>query len=106
MARVLINFLPRAKRGEIIEIKTLIQHPMETGYRLDSKGAVIARDIISRFTCAYNGEVVFRAELFPAISANPFIAFSTVAMESGELVFSWIDDNGQIQSEIRQITVE
>jgi sulfur-oxidizing protein SoxZ len=106
MARVLINFPPRAKRGEIIEIKTLIQHPMETGYRLDSKGAVIPRDIISRFTCAYNGDEVFRAELFPAISANPFIAFSTLATESGELVFSWIDDNGQIQSEIRQITVE
>ena len=106
MARVLINFPPRAKRGEIIEIKTLIQHPMETGYRLDNKGALIPRDLISRFTCAYNGEEVFRAELFPAISANPFIAFSTVATESGELVFNWIDDNGQIQSEIRQITVE
>jgi len=106
MARVLINFPQRAKRGEIIDIKTLIQHPMETGYRLDSKGAVIPRDIISRFTCAYNGDEVFRVELFPAISANPFIAFSTLATESGELVFSWIDDNGQIQSEIRQITVE
>ena len=106
MARVLINFPPRAKRGEIIEIKTLIQHPMETGYRLDNKGAVIPRDIISRFNCTYNGEEVFRAELFPAMSANPFIAFSTVATESGELVFSWIDDNGQIQSEIRQIIVE
>ena len=106
MARVLINFPPRAKRGEIVEIKTLIQHPMETGYRLDSKGAAIPRDIISRFTCAYNGEEVFRAELFPAISANPFIAFSTLATESGELAFSWIDDNGQIQSEIRQIMVE
>lgn len=106
MARVLINFPPRAKRGEIIEIKTLIQHQMETGYRLDNKGAAIPRDIISRFTCAYNGEEVFRAELFPAISANPFIAFSTVAMESGELVFSWIDDNGQVQSEIREIIVE
>ena len=106
MARVLINFRTRAKRGDIIEIKTLIQHPMETGYRLDNKGAAIPRDIISRFTCAYNGDEVFRAELYPAISANPFIAFSIIATESGELVFSWIDDNGQIQSEIRQITVE
>ena len=106
MARVLINFPPRAKRGEIIEIKTLVQHPMETGYRLDNKGAAIPRDIINHFVCTYNGEEVFRADLFPAISANPFIAFSTVATETGELVFSWIDDNGQIQSEIRQITVE
>ena len=75
MARVLINFPPRAKRGEIIEIKTLIAHPMETGYRLDNTGAAIPRDIINRFVCTYNGEEVFRAELFPAIAANPFIAF-------------------------------
>jgi sulfur-oxidizing protein SoxZ len=106
MARVLINFPQRAKRGDIIEIKTLIQHPMETGYRLDNKGAAIPRDIINDFTCAYNGEEVFRAELFPAISANPFIAFSTVATESGELVFSWTDDRGQTQTETRQIIVE
>lgn len=106
MARVLINLPQRAKRGDIIEIKTLIQHPMETGYRLDSKGAVIPRDIINRFSCAYNGDEVFRAELFPAISANPFIAFSTVTTESGELVFSWTDDRGQTQTETRQITVE
>jgi len=106
MARVLINFPPRAKRGEIIEIKTLVQHPMETGYRLDNKGAAIPRDIINHFVCTYNGEEVFRADLFPAISANPFIAFSTVATETGELVFSWADDRGQTQSETRQIFVE
>jgi len=106
MARVLINLPQRAKRGDIIEIKTLIQHPMETGYRLDSKGAAIPRDIINRFTCTYNGDEVFRAELHPAISANPFIAFSTVATETGELIFSWTDDRGQIQTETRQIDVE
>jgi sulfur-oxidizing protein SoxZ len=106
MARVLINLPPRAKRGEIIEIKTLIAHPMETGYRLDSTGAAIPRDIISRFVCSYNGEEIFRAELFPAIAANPFIAFFTTATESGELVFNWTDDHGQTQTEIRQITVE
>ena len=106
MARVLINLPQLAKRGDIIEIKTLIQHPMETGYRLDSKGAAIPRDIINRFTCTYNGDEVFRAELHPAISANPFIAFSTVVTETGELVFSWTDDRGQIQTETRQIDVE
>ena len=106
MARVLINLPQRAKRGDVIEIKTLIQHPMETGYRLDSKGAAIPRDIINRFTCTYNGDEVFRAELHPAISANPFIAFSTVVTETGELVFSWTDDRGQIQTETRQIDVE
>ena len=106
MARVLINLPARAKRGEIIEIKTLIQHPMETGYRLDSIGAKIPRDIINRFVCTYNGEEVFRAELFPAIAANPFIAFSTIATDSGELVFSWTDDDGRTQTETRPIIVE
>ena len=106
MARVLINLPSRAKRGEIIEIKTLIAHPMETGYRLGPTGAAIPQDIINRFVCNYNGEEVFRAELFPAIAANPFIAFSTVATESGELAFSWTDDHGQTQTELRQITVE
>src|SRR6266478_2819715 len=106
MARVLINLPSRAKRGEIIEIKTLIAHPMETGYRLDSTGAAIPRDIIDHFACIYNGDEIFRAELFPAIAANPFIAFFTTATESGELVFSWTDDHGQTQTEVRQITVE
>ena len=106
MARVLINLPARAKRGEIIEIKTLIQHAMETGYRLDSTGARIPRDIINRFVCTYNGEEVFRAELFPAIAANPFIAFSTIATNSGELVFSWTDDEGRTQTETRPIIVE
>jgi len=104
MPRVLLNLPSQAKRGEIIEIKTLIAHPMETGYRLDSNGATIPRDIINRFVCTYNGDEIFRAELFPAIAANPFIAFCTVATESGELVFSWTDDRGQTQSETRQIT--
>src|SRR5712692_3196817 len=94
MARVLINLPARAKRGEIIEIKTLIAHPMETGYRLDSKGSAIPRDIINRFTCSYNGEEIFRAELFPAIAANPFIAFFTLATESGKIEFTWTGDNG------------
>jgi sulfur-oxidizing protein SoxZ len=106
MPRVLINLPSKAKPGEVIEVKTLIAHPMETGYRLDSKGAKIPRDIINRFVCTYNGEKIFSAELFPAIAANPFIAFCTIATESGEIVFSWTEDHGQTHTETRQITVE
>ena len=106
MARVLINLPARAKRGEVIEIKTLIAHPMETGYRVGPTGTAIPRDIINRFVCTYNDAEVFRAELFPAIAANPFVAFFTIASESGELAFSWIDDRGETQTEVRQITVE
>jgi sulfur-oxidizing protein SoxZ len=106
MARVLINLPARARRGEVIEIKTLFAHPMETGYRVGPTGAAIPRDIINCLTCTYNGEVVFRADLYPAIAANPFIAFFTVAAESGELAFTWTDDHGQTQTEVRQITIE
>ena len=68
MANALINVPARARRGEVIEIKTLISHPMETGYRRTQLGAPIPRDIIRRFVCTYNGTEVFRADLHPAIS--------------------------------------
>ena len=106
MASALINVPPRARRGEIIEIKTLISHTMETGFRRTQLGAVIPRDIIRRFTCTYNGTEVFRAELHPAIAANPFIAFPTVATESGTLTFQWTGDNGFSMTESARITVE
>ena len=106
MASALINVPAKAKRGEVVELKTLISHPMESGYRVGPNGVLIPRDIITLFTCAYNGEEIFRAELSPAIATNPFIAFFTTATESGELVFSWTDDHDQTQTEVRQITVE
>ena len=106
MARALINVPPKAKRGEVIEIKTLISHDMETGYRPDNVGKMIPRDIINLFVATYNGQEIFRAELHPAIAANPFIAFSTIATESGKIEFKWTGDNGFSQTEIATITVE
>lgn len=105
MARALINLPKAAKRGEIVEIKTLVQHPMETGHRRDNQGRTIPRSIIRRFVCTYNGEEIFRADLFPAVAANPFIAFTTVATESGTLAFTWTDDQGREQTETAEITV-
>lgn len=104
--RALVNVPKQAKRGDIIEIKTLVSHVMETGYRRDYAGKVFPRDIIGTLTCTYNGAEVFRAELFPAISANPFLTFSTVATESGEIVLTWTGDNGFTHTETAKITVE
>jgi sulfur-oxidizing protein SoxZ len=106
MARTLLNVPARAKRGEVIEIKTLIAHPMESGYRVGLNGAMIPRDIIDLFVCTYDGEEVFRATLSPAIAANPFIAFVTIATESGAIEFRWTGDNGFSQSESALIAVE
>ena len=105
MANALINVPGQAKRGDVVEIKTLVSHPMETGYRRTQNGAPIPRDIIRRFVCTYNGTEVFRAELHPAIAANPFIVFTTIATESGTLEFHWTGDNGFSVRESATITV-
>ena len=106
MARAVVTVPPRAKRGEIVEIKTLAQHAMETGFRRTQTGELIPRDIIRTFTCTYNGVEVYRADLHPAIAANPLIAFTTVATESGALKFEWVGDNGFTVTEIAPIKVE
>ena len=106
MARALINVPVTAKRGQIIEIKALISHPMETGFRTGPDGNLVPRNIIKRFTCNYNGEEIFGADLFPAIAANPFLSFMTVATETGLFDFRWIDDQDQVQLETAKITVE
>jgi len=105
MARALITMPATAKKGEVIEIRTLIAHPMETGYRRGDEGSVLPRDLIRRFSCVYDGETVFSAELFAAVAANPLISFSTVAAASGTLTFSWDGDNGFAQTERVAITV-
>ena len=94
MARTVVNMPAQAKRGEVIEIKTLAGHTMETGFRHSERGEPIPRDIITEFVCTYNGVEVFRADLSPAIAANPLITFTTVATESGTLEFKWVGDKG------------
>ncbi|MGZ5852978.1 MAG: thiosulfate oxidation carrier complex protein SoxZ [Xanthobacteraceae bacterium] len=106
MARALINIPPKVKRGDTFEIKTLISHIMETGFRTTNTGQLVPRDIITNFSCKYNDEEIFSAELFPAISANPYITFFTVATESGSLTFNWTGDNGFAVTETAKITVE
>jgi sulfur-oxidizing protein SoxZ len=106
MARAVVTLPAQAKRGEIVEIKTLAQHTMETGFRRTQTGELIPRDIIRRFTCTYNGVEVYRVDLHPAISANPLIAFTTVATESGTLSFQWVGDNGYTVTEIAPLRVE
>ena len=94
MARVVVNVPAEAKRGEVIEIRTLAAHPMETGFRRTQLGELIPRDIIRSLVCTYNGVEIFRAELHPAIAVNPLIAFTTVATETGTLEFLWTGDHG------------
>lgn len=105
MARALINVPQGARRGEIIVIRALLEHPMETGYRYTTRGERIARDIIERFVCLLAGETVFEATLHPAIAANPYFAFALRAEASGELSFVWIDGKGGRHVETARLDV-
>ncbi len=106
MARAVVTVPAQAKRGEVVEIKTLAAHAMETGFRRMQTGELIPRDIIRRFTCTYNGVEVYRVDLHPAVAANPLIAFTTIATETGTLSFQWAGDNGYTVTEIAPIRVE
>ena len=105
MARTLLRVPASAALGEVVEIRTLIQHPMETGFRPGENGALHPRDIIRRFICLYNNRPVFEAELHPAIAANPYLTFTLRAEESGILAFTWEGDHGFSQTETRALTV-
>ena len=94
MASALINIPKKARRGEIIEVKTLMSHIMETGYRHTAAGEVVPRNIITSFACRYNGDPVFAVRMSSGIAANPYFRFFVTARESGTLDFEWIDDAG------------
>lgn len=100
-----IQVTPNPKRGDVIEIRIAIQHPMETGFRLDDGGRAIPKNVVNKLVCRYNNVEIFRAEMGSGIAANPFLDFFTVAEASGELVFDWVDDQGQIGSERVALTV-
>ena len=105
MSRVVVSLPETAKRGDVIEIRTLAGHEMETGFRRTQLGELVPRDIITRLTCTYNGVEVFSADLHPAIAANPLIAFTTIATESGTLEFKWTGDKGFTATHTAKITV-
>ena len=84
----------QAKKGDLVEVKALVSHVMETGLRKDANGNSIPRKILNRFSCTVNGNEVFSADFEPAISANPYIQFKFRAEASGPVVLTWIDDDG------------
>ena len=105
MARVLVNVPKTVTKGEPFDVKVIISHPMESGQRRGPAGEPIPRKIINKFVCALDGEEVVSLDLFPAIAANPFFAFSAVAQASGTLSMSWVDDDGTVGTQLAPITV-
>lgn len=99
--------VPRsAEIGEVITIKTLISHPMESGQRKDSKtGETIPRNIVNSFTATFNGETVFEVDVEPAVSANPYFEFQMRVPEAGELAFRWVADDGAVYETSKKIEI-
>ena len=95
----------KASAGDIITIKTLISHKMESGQRKDSDGNIIPRSIINRFTCDFNGENVVDIILEPAISTNPYLEFEALVPEAGEFKFTWYDDDGSVYETSKKIKI-
>jgi sulfur-oxidizing protein SoxZ len=94
-----------AKKGEVVEIKTLLPHVMESGQRKDRDGKTIPRKIINKFSVEFNGKPVFSASMEPAIAANPYMQFFAKVEESGTFKFSWTDDDGSVTTAEEKITV-
>ena len=106
MSKPRVKVPKRAKKGEIITIKTLISHKMESGRRKNKKtGGLIPRMIINKFVAQFNGREIFSVDMEPAISANPYIKFSMRAEQSGDFSFTWTDDNGKIYSAQKSLTI-
>lgn len=95
----------RASAGDTITVKTLINHSMESGQRRNRDGETIPRQIINRFTCEFNGEMVIDTAFEPAISTNPYMEFEAVVPQSGDFVFTWYDDNGDVYTETKTFEV-
>lgn len=104
-SRAVITLPASIKAGEPFEVRATVAHAMETGYRTGDDGRRLARDLVRRFECRLDGELVFAADLFAAISANPYLAFWLRAGKPGELSFIWRGDSGFEHRETRALTV-
>ena len=86
---------PTVRKGEPFEVRVLVQHPMETGYRRDLNGQAIPMNVVDKLVCRIGGREVFRAELGSGMAANPYIAFFVVVQEGGTVEVEWSDDRGE-----------
>ena len=93
MALARIDLPHEARRGELVEVRIVIQHPMETGFRRAPQGERVPRNAIHSLARRYDGAEVLRATLSTGIAANPFLRFFLRATHSGDLDFRWLDDD-------------
>ena len=96
MSKPRIKIPKKVAAGDVITIKTLVSHKMESGQRKDKEGNTIPRKIINKFTCEFNGASVFSCDIDPAFAANPYFEFKAKVEEAGTFKFTWTDDDGKV----------
>jgi sulfur-oxidizing protein SoxZ len=96
MSKPRIKVPKKVSAGDVITIKTLVSHKMESGQRKDKEGNVIPRKIINKFTCEFNGASVFSCDIDPGVAANPYFEFKAKVDEAGTFKFTWVDDDGSV----------
>jgi len=94
-----------AEMNEVIEVKTLISHPMHSGRSVDSDGNTVPRNIINNFTAKFNGKTVFEVSMRPSVSSNPFLIFPFKVTESGTFDFIWLEDGGKEYTASKKIKI-
>lgn len=93
------------KKGEIVTVRTIVQHVMETGFRKDAGGNIVPQKIINRFACTLNGKPVISWTPGTGVSANPYLEFRFRAEEAGELKMIWVDDDKTVIEAVEKITL-
>jgi sulfur-oxidizing protein SoxZ len=94
-----------AAAGDVVTIKALISHEMESGQRKGEDGNLIPRKIINRFTCDFNGMNVVDVTIAPGLSSNPYFEFDAKVDAAGEFKFTWYDDDGSIYEDAKPIAI-
>lgn len=105
MNAIRLSIPETTQAGDIIELKAMIRHDMESGYRVDMNGKNIPRLILTQFECHLDDDLVFKADLHPGISANPLMKFFMKAQKSGTLTFTWTEQTGQVFTKSAELNV-
>jgi len=105
MSKPRIKVPKSAAIGDVISIKTLLSHKMESGQRKDKQGNLIPRKIINQFSCTFNDQPVFSCDIDPGVSANPYFEFKAKIVEAGSFKFTWTDDDGEVIEAVKELAI-
>ncbi len=89
-----VQWPDRIAPGDVVKVRLLIQHPMDTGYLQDLQGKLVPRNVIRQLTCTLGKQEVLRVEPSSGIAADPYFEFYLRADQTAEFRAEWQDDRG------------